>query len=352
MAQHTFITYTKYTKRIADSICDNIFINSKILVESDLTSADLLSMAKKSTTEFFYVINSHTVIDFPSFDFSYKPPEWDKSYLHVWNNDFRIKLYCKECVLNNPDLYSDKSISDGITNLKIINDIICRDIPLDIIFLSYDEEFADKRFIDLYNRFPRVKRVHGIKGIYEAHKTAANVASTFMFYVVDADAEISKEFNFDYYPSIYDIDSVHVWYSQNPVNDLTYGYGGVKLFPRQLLLDYNGSPIDFTTSVSKHFKVIPEISNITRFNTDPFSAWRSGFRECAKLASKTIHNNVDKETEERLYAWCNLGLDREFGDFAIEGAKAGAEFGYAHKNQPDILGLINDYKWLEKKFNS
>ena len=108
---------------------------------------------------------------------------------------------------------------------------------------------------------------------------------------------------------------MHVWYSRNPVNDLIYGYGGIKLFPRDMLLNYKGSPIDFTTSVSSKFKVIPEVSNVTRFNTDPFSAWRSGFRECTKLASKLIPNQDNKETEERLAIWCSKGADREFGEW-------------------------------------
>jgi hypothetical protein len=34
------------------------------------------------------------------------------------------------------------------------------------------------------------------------------------------------------------------------------------------------------------------------------------------------------------------------------GAKEGAEFGMAQKDQPDMLGLINDFKWLENKFSS
>jgi hypothetical protein len=95
-----------------------------------------------------------------------------------------------------------------------------------------------------------------------------------------------------------------------------------------------------------------EVSNITKFNTDPFSAWRSGFRECAKLASKLIHNQDNTESEHRLDIWCTRGADREFGEFAIMGANAGRAFGLAHKDQPDMLGLINDYSWLEKQFLS
>ena len=352
MAQHIFITYTNFTKSIAEEMHDKMFINSLVEIKSsELTSADLLSMAKRSTTEFFYIINPDRELEFNIFNFSFKPLEWDKEYLHIWNNSM-VKLYNKELVLKNPELFTDSNIASGKVQLKILNENIHSCPKLDIVFISYNEVFADYNFDVLKNKFPYAKRVNGIKGIYDAHKAAAMVASSKLFYVVDADAEIEQLFKFDYYPSIYDIETVHVWNSINPVNDLIYGYGGVKLFPRKLLLDYNGSPIDFTTSVSKHFKIMPEVSNVTKFNTDPFSAWRSGFRECAKLASKIIHNTVDTETEERLHIWCNVGSDREFGDFAIEGAREGTAFGYAHKDKPEMLGLINDYGWLESKFSN
>ena len=353
MAQQVYITYIAELQDTANTIDKIVLSNSMVEISKNgLSPANLFTLASMSATEFFYVINSDTEICFPNFDFSFKPPEWDKELLHIWNNDFRVRLYNKEAILKDPTRYSDEQISLGNVSLKMLSSKIYEYPSTDIVFISYDEEYADRNYAKIKERFPRAIRTHGVKGICEAHKAAAKLATTDMIYIVDADALIAPTFNFDYYPTQYDRKSVHVWHSQNPVNDLIYGYGGVKLFPRHLLLDYTGSPIDFTTSVSKHFKVIPEVSNITCFNTDPFSAWRSGFRECTKLASKIITNHDNKETEERLAIWCTVGADREFGDFAIMGANEGMAFGTAHKDQPDMLGLINDYAWLEQKFNS
>ena len=353
MAQHVFIAYKKELKDTAITISKQIFSNSIIEIGNDgLTSSDLHAMARKSATEFFYVINCDAGILFTHLDFSFKPPEWDKHLVHIWNNDLTVRLYNRELIVNNPDRYTDVQLAAGNIELKIIVDRIFEYPKVDIVFISYDEDNADKHYEMLKSRFPTALRSHGVKGIYKAHMAAAKLASTNLFYVVDADAIIDPDFDFSYYPNGYDINSVHVWYSRNPVNDLIYGYGGVKLFPRQLLLDYTGSPIDFTTSVSNSFKVMPIVSNITAFNTDPFSAWRSGFRECTKLASKLIPNHDNTETEERLAVWCTKGSDREFGEFAIMGANEGMAFGKAHKNQPELLGLINDYNWLEKRFSS
>ena len=108
------------------------------------------------------------------------------------------------------------------------------------------------------------------------------------FGVVDADAQIVEDFNFDYQVNEYNLETVHVWQSRNPINDLQYGYGGVKLLPKQLTLEMNTDTTDMTTSISNNFKAIKQVSNITGFNSDPFSAWKSAFRECVKLSSKVI----------------------------------------------------------------
>lgn len=351
MAQQIFIVYTDDTKIIADSISENIFVNGKIKVDSlSISADDIMKMASKCFTEFFYVIFPYVEYKFIDFDFSFKPSEWDKKYLHVWNN-LAVRLYNKKRVLENPYMYSDDELSKGNIELKIHNNRIFEYKPLDIIFLSYDEIQADENFRKLQERFPYAKRVHGVKGIFEAHKKAAEYATSNMFYVVDADSIIKYNFNFDYYPSLYNIDTVHVWSSENPVNDLVYGYGGVKLFPKNALLNYTGSPTDFTTSVSKNFKIMDEVSNITNFNTDPFSAWRSGFRECTKLSSKIIQNQNSAETEHRLSVWCSKGAERCFGEFAIAGARAGAEYGKTYSQEPEMLNLINNYDWLMNRFN-
>ena len=58
---------------------------------------------------------------------------------------------------------------------------------LDVFFLSYDEPFADENFELLKMFAPHAKRVHGIKGIFDAHKECARQSKTGHFYVCDAD---------------------------------------------------------------------------------------------------------------------------------------------------------------------
>lgn len=220
----------------------------------------------------------------------------------------------------------------------------------DIIFISYNEPQADENFVKLKARFPYAQRVQGIKGIHQAHIAAAKKAFTKMFWVVDADAQILDTFNFDHVVSEYDLENVHVWRSRNPINDLEYGYGGVKLLPKNLTQNMDTSKPDMTTSISSLFKAMPDVSNITAFNVDPFNTWKSAFRECVKLASKTIDRQDDIDTNYRLNVWCTRGIDRQFGREAIEGAVQGKQYGLENKDNIEALKMINDFDWLRERF--
>jgi hypothetical protein len=233
------------------------------------------------------------------------------------------------------------------------HDIIASKLkPYDIIFISYNEPNADSNYKKLISKFPRAKRVHGVKGIHNAHREAAKLSTTPMFYVVDGDADIIDEFKFDLLLPKWDRDIVHIWHSRNPVNGLEYGYGGVKLLPKQAVLDMNMNSVDMTTSISEKIRIMKEVSNYTAFNTDPFNTWKSAFREVCKLVSKSIDRNYQEETDDRIDIWCIVGKNQEFGDYAIAGARAGKKFGIENIDNPDELKKINDFDWLYEQFKS
>ena len=216
----------------------------------------------------------------------------------------------------------------------------------DIVFISYGEANADSNWDKLKQQYPMAKRVKDVKGIHQAHVAGAKKCFTKMFWVVDGDAQIVDNFKFDHEVSSYDLDCVHVWRAKNPINGLEYGYGGVKLLPRMLTLKMDTTTNDMTTSISDKFKAMPEVSNITAFNTDPLSTWRGAFRECAKLASKTIQGQLEEETNERLKTWTTHAHGIHSGH-ALRGANAGMQFGLRVGSD---LGLINNFEWLGEQF--
>ena len=221
----------------------------------------------------------------------------------------------------------------------------------DIIFISYNEPNADENYTKLKARFPRAHRVNGVKGIHQAHIAAAKKSFTKMFWVVDGDAEIVDTFNFDYVVSKYDLECVHVWRSINPVNGLEYGYGGVKLLPREKTLNIDVNTADMTTSIGNNFKVIDSVSNITAFNTDPFNTWKSAFRECVKLSSQIIERQESAESQERLNKWSILNENVPYGYYSYLGAITGRQYGEQNRGNVEAIKKINDFDWLKNKFD-
>jgi hypothetical protein len=312
-----------------------------------LENVDSFEIVKnKSLTKFFYVVWDDVIIA-EDFNFDYKIPVWDEQYLHIFKNNM---YYDGICLLSKNHKVSDKEFFNRFFFGKKEIDIIAsypRPSNYEIVFISYDEPNADINFSKLENRFPNVKRIHGVKGIHRAHIQAASLVSTQMFYVVDGDAEVFDNFNFDYYVPTFQRDIVHVWQSVNPINNLIYGYGGVKLLPRDKVLSMSTETVDMTLKISDKFKCVPEISNLTRFNTDEFNTWKSAFRECVKLASKPIDENYDEENDRRLKIWCSVGENQLYGQIAIEGAIEGKKYGYAHIYNHEQLYKINDFDWLK-----
>lgn len=314
---------------------------------------DYLQAKEKSKTDMFWIVNDDLI---PNDDF-----DWNFYITH--HNQYERKI---NHVWKNGDYYDGIALVSKLVNIsqreidyrffavkKEYNEVGSVPKPYDIVFISNGEPNADENYDKLCERFPQAKRVQNIQGIHNAHKRAAELVETDMFWVVDADAEILDTFEFDWYVPKYDIDgkeTVHVWRSFNPINSLVYGYGGVKLLPTKLTRNLDTTTADMTTSISDKFKAVEQMSNTTAFNTDAFSAWRSGFRECAKLASRTIARQNDEETEFRLDAWCSRGEDKPFGRAAIAGAKAGRAYGEMHKDDVQALAQINDFDWLYEEF--
>ena len=99
--------------------------------------------------------------------------------------------------------------------------------PYNVFMLSYKEDIdvVEQHIQAIERKGLTVKHVRGLKGIFNAHKHCAEQADTKLFWVVDADALVHDDFNFDYIPDVYDQDVVHVWASKNPVTGEEYGYG-------------------------------------------------------------------------------------------------------------------------------
>jgi hypothetical protein len=283
-------------------------------------------------------------------DFDYQIPYYDRNYLHEWYMTFlgetETKIWAVRAWLQK--------------DVEIIKDMGYLDVEypnhLDVIFISYDEADAEKNWNRVLEKAPWAKRVHGVEGILEAHRAAAELATTDMFYVVDGDAYLTVDFQFTFQPDLFDRDCVYVYKSLNEVTGDSYGYGGVKIFPREKLLKLKKwVGLDLTTSFSK-VKILDDISCFTRFAYDDISAYRSGFREAVKLCWNR-HNDPDNPIHlQRLEQWKTRGLSKAHGEMSITGAWDGEGYFYFYKEKYQdqltwqILEKINSREYLNTRF--
>jgi len=226
---------------------------------------------------------------------------------------------CKVCYKHEEKIWAVRAkLDDNATQVKDMGyidlDLATR---LDVVFISYHEPDADLHWRRVKSKAPYSKRVNGVDGIFEAHRAAGQIAETDMFYVVDGDAWLVDDWNFDFSPDLFDRRYVYIWVSANPFNDLNYGYGGVKLFPRQAILKmHKWTSLDLSTTIGAGVKVMNKISNVTKFNVDEFSTWRSAFRETVKLCQnnekKKLASWVSKDSSFKLYAILGIEQGREF----------------------------------------
>ena len=203
--------------------------------------------------------------------------------------------------------------------------------------------FADKNFSKAKEKLPTLKKIVSGKGIHDSHKHCAEQSLTNRFIVLDADCELLENFSYTtFLNELTDESKVFVFRAVNPINDLVYGHGGIKVFDRRLFK--NNNAVDMTTA----FDIVPVnyVTNIHRFNSTPFHTWRTAFRECTKLSSGTVKLRNTKDDEYRLTVWCEKFNNVENAEYAKLGAIAGREYGFKNKD----LQQINNFSWLKEKF--
>ena len=165
----------------------------------------------------------------------------------------------------------------------------------DIIYLSYDEPNAEKNYADLLTKVPWAKRIHGVEGSDAAHKACAELSETERFITIDGDNIIDAKFVEEELVFKDDVDldkCVISWSGYNIVNGLTYGNGGIKCWPKQVVLDMktheNADPnnpqaqVDFCWDLQ--YLQINKVYSYVYNNATPWQAWRAGFREGVKMS--------------------------------------------------------------------
>jgi hypothetical protein len=221
------------------------------------------------------------------------------------------------------------------------------ELPMEseVIFVSYNEPEADLNFQRLIEFRPTARRISGIKGIGHAYYAAAEAAQTPNFFLLDADNWILDGFDFNQAELSIEAD-ITIWKTQNAVNGLLHYNGGLKLLRREAVLHCDRDAVDIFMTMKGKRRFLNEVASQNRFNATPFQAFRTAFRECAKLSSG-LH--PVPYAGELLRIWCHAGAEQKNGIWSIKGARAGVDMGRTCRNMA-MLNLINDAEYLKDQF--
>ena len=86
------------------------------------------------------------------------------------------------------------------------------------------------------------------------------------------------------------------------------------------------------------------MSGTANFNTDPFSTWRTAFREAIKLR----HDSADI-SKERLEKWLTVA-EGDYAEYSIYGAKDALEYYEKVNGDYAQLKLSYEWDWLTRTF--
>jgi hypothetical protein len=217
-----------------------------------------------------------------------------------------------------------------------------QDQLLDIVFISNGESNAEqnlKRLI-LLPKENRLVRVSNINGRAAAYHAAAEASTTPWFFAVFAKLQIDIDFDWTWQPDRMQQPKHYIFHAGNPVNGLVYGHQAMIAYNRQLVLNNPGVGLDFTLD-SPH-EVVPILSGIAHYDTSPWSAWRTAFREALKLRASL----PDVENEYRLNKWLDINGDEADPQWSQLGAADAVEYYDEVGGDFDQLKKSYEWEWL------
>ena len=234
--------------------------------------------------------------------------------------------------------------------LKTQNVVVKNSPQLDIVYISNGEPDAEKWFercVSLsYGSV--VHRVKNVNGRAEAYKAAANISTTEWFFAVFAKLEVESNFNWGWQPDYFQEPKHYIFHAKNPVNGLTYGHQAMIAYNKRLVLETEETGLDFT--LSKSHAIVPILSGTAHFNQDPWTTWRTAFREVLKLRYfKETEPSI--ETNYRLKIWSSIA-EGQFAEWSLTGARDALEYFDSVGGNIDKLKLSFEWNWLKSFANA
>lgn len=226
--------------------------------------------------------------------------------------------------------------------------------PLDIVFISNGEPHADKNWEHLNSSLQgkpnRVVRVDGVNGRVAAYQAAAAMSSTPWFLAVFAKLRVNPDFDWAWTPDYLQAPKHYIFHAKNPVNGLEYGHQAMIAYNKRMCFENTGAGLDFT--MDQLHEVIPELSGVAEYNVDPWTTWRTAFREVLKLR-QIAETSPDYAVKHRLAKWQEpADSSIPFGEWSHKGAVDAIQYYNSVNGEFAKLKLSYEWEWLSKFYTA
>ncbi len=248
-----------------------------------------------------------------------------------------IKSYIKTQVYDYPYINKERLV-------------LHRSPSLDIVFISNGEPDEELMFHHTQYMTDRsVKWIRGVNGRVAAYQAAARASETPWFFAVFAKLQVvGSSFPWEtWQPDYWQEPKHYIFNARNPVNGLEYGHQGMIAYNKRLVLENNTPGIDFT--LSQPHESVPLLSGVAQFNQDPWTTWRTAFREVVKL-KHFMSAQPTLETEHRLDTWLTVASG-DYAEWCLRGAADAVEYYKKVDGDYDQLMLSFEWQWLRDRFN-
>lgn len=185
-------------------------------------------------TEIFWALNPD--LKYETFDFSWRPPEYEKSYVHVFGNSDSKNL--QTFYVNAPKLV-DKKIEYNYVGQQQIE----VHSTIDMYYIDRGNK-NDEQFELLSTKYPQLQKTRYTNSWIDTVARCANKSKTTLFWVLSSDIDYSG-FNFNFYPSTWQLGMLHVFGTTHTSWGYTY------------LVNK-----DTYAATSKHIRVLEHMSNL------------------------------------------------------------------------------------------
>ena len=248
-----------------------------------------------------------------------------------------------------------KTYKFGISLTHIENQLVnesCIDIPtflilcvlenLNIFFVDRNTPTAQARYESLLEKYPDAQKVRYVNNLFDTIKRCVARSKTNKFWVISSEYDY-RDFDFNWQPNIMQSRRHYIFKATNIVNNLEYGHMAIVANNKILTLQTKGYGLDFT--MDSPTEVVNINSGVSTYNSSPYDAWRTAFREMIKLCC-----NDDQESIDRGAAWLNKGNDTIFGDYSKLGARDAVDYYNEVGGDMEKLMLSYDWEWLANRF--